>query len=125
MKLKWDTKVFIRRIKMGLFSCFWIIIIILQLQAVLKGFPLYGSMGDIVYNLGKLSGLFGLVFLSFTISSRAFFSQLKKIMDPLKFYKAIYRIEIVGITLILTHPIFLLFGRVLLDFPNPFDTPYK
>ena len=42
-------------------------------------------------------------------------------MDPLKFYKAIYRIEIVGITLILTHPIFLLFGRVLLDFPNPFD----
>ena len=117
----WDTKVFIKRSKIALFAGLWLVAFILPLYTAVKGFPLHGSVGDIVYMLGRLFGLFGLFYLAFVISSRMLFNQLKKTMDPVKFNKALHIIEIYGLTLIFLHPILLVAGRYLMKSLNPFD----
>ena len=118
---KWDTKTNIRRYKIALFASLWTIILILPVYAILRSFPFNADAGDIVHVIGRFAGLFGFLLISFSIFSRNLFSQLKKLMEPIKFYNAILIIEILGLTLIFSHPLFLVWGRVLMGYMNPFE----
>jgi len=120
MSLRFDQKISLKRMVVALYSVFWIIIALIFIVSIARMFPLEGDISDIVYAMGKIAGIFGLILLAFVITSKCFSNPFNRIFDPVRLYRAILILEVIALTMIFLHPIMLVLGNWLADVMEPF-----
>ncbi len=121
MRPRWKFRMIARNVKVSMYASSWIILISVVLLSMIRSFPSSMGSGNMVYIVGRLGGVLGLMLLGLVITSRNLFTYLGKVVHPARLDKYLRMIEVFGLTVIFLHPLVLVTGRYLMGSPDPWE----